>query len=233
MVKTETISISNQGDQFSGYLAKPTQNIRGGILVVQEIFGVNSHIRDVTERIAKEGYIALAYDAFWRTDPGIVLEYDEEGAKKGREIREKVSLDQATADMKACLEAMKVFPELDGKKLGVIGFCMGGQYGYLAATRIHPAAISSFYGGGIADILNEAGNIRTPIQFHFGEKDTAIPMSDVEKIKEALQNNSNAEIFVYPEADHGFHCDKRSSYHSESAKKAWRRSMDLFAKYIG
>ncbi len=233
MADTKTLSIPSSNGPFSGFLATPKDGIRGGVLVIQEIFGVNLHIREVTERLADEGYAALAYDAFWRSKPNIALEYNAEGTKRGLELRQTVSPDQATADIKASLEALGALPELGGKKCGVIGFCMGGFYAYLAATRLKPAAVSSYYGGGIAANLAEATALNMPTQFHFGKTDASIPMSDVEKVQKATKSNPKVETFVYPKAGHGFNCDKRESYHAESAKQAWERSMALFAQHVG
>ena len=233
MAQTETISISGPDGTFSGFLVLPAGEVRGGVLVVQEIFGVNIHIREVTQRIAAEGYVALAPDVFWRAQPNIALEYNDEGVQRGLALRKSTPPDKVVEDMKASLEALGARPDMAGKKSGVVGFCMGGHLAYLAATRLQPAASSCYYGGGIAAHLDEATSLQTPTQFHFGALDASIPMQEVEAIKEATRDNPKAEVFVYPAADHGFNCDKRPSFHPDSAKQAWARTIALFSQHIG
>jgi len=226
---SQTLSINNQ---FNAYLATPDSSIPApGVLVVQEIFGVNSHIRSVTERFAEAGYVALAHDVFWRDAPGIELGYEADDIARGRELKAATNTDAAVADMKAALAALRARPECNGN-VAVVGFCYGGLLTYLAATRLDPDCASSYYGGGIADFLDEADKISIPMQFHFGEKDAAIPLEHVEQLRQAVNGKENIEIFVYPGAGHGFHCDQRGSFDTASADQAWARTLALFSQHL-
>lgn len=231
-MQTQTLSINNQ---FDAYLAIPdgvsSDAPAPGVLVVQEIFGVNSHIRSVVERFAEAGYVALAHDVFWRDAPGIELGYEADDIARGRELKAATDTDAAVADMKAALAALRARPECTGKA-AVVGFCYGGLLTYLAATRLDPDCASAYYGGGIADYLAEAGNISIPMQFHFGEQDAAIPMEQVKQVQQAVSGKQNVEVFVYPGAGHGFHCDQRGSFNAASAEQAWQRSLALFGQHL-
>jgi len=227
-MQTETLSINNQ---FNAYLAVPDATPAPGVLVVQEIFGVNSHIRSVVERFAEAGYVALAQDVFWRDAPGIELGYDDDGISRGRELKAATQADDAVADMKAALATLRARPECNSK-VGVVGYCYGGLLTYLAATRLDPACASSYYGGGIVEYLAEARTINIPMQFHFGEQDAAIPLDHVEQIRQAVSGQENIEVFVYPGAGHGFHCDQRGSFDAASAEQAWGRTLELFNRYL-
>ena len=230
-MSTEDILITNGSDRFKAYLAIPETTPAPGVLVVQEIFGVNSHIRSVTERFAEAGFIALAHDVFWRDAPGIELGYQPDDIARGRDLKAAMNTDNAVADMKAALTTLRARPECTGK-VAVVGYCYGGFLTYLAATRLDPDCASSYYGGGIAEYLAEAGNIGIPMQFHFGELDASIPLAHVEQIRQAVSGKENTEVFVYPGAGHGFHCDQRGSFDSASADQAWARTIDLFNRHL-
>ncbi|MCH9046927.1 MAG: dienelactone hydrolase family protein [SAR324 cluster bacterium] len=230
---SEHVKITSAGGTFDGYFAAPGgDGAAPGVVVIQEIFGVNSHIRSVVERLAGEGYAALAPDLFWRVRPGIELGYTPDDIAQGREIRGKLNDDEVVEDVRATFEVLGKRPECQGRKLGITGFCWGGFVTYLAACRLSPAATASYYGGGIAGFLDEADKIDAPILFHFGEKDARIPLSDVEQVKEKVAGKHDAQVFVYPEAEHGFHCDQRGSYQEAAARQAWARSMELFGKHL-
>jgi carboxymethylenebutenolidase len=230
---TETLTINNQ---FNAYLATPdlaSERVTAapGVLVVQEIFGVNSHIRSVVERFAEAGYVALAHDVFWRDAPGIELGYDAEGISRGRDLKAANDANNAVDDMRAALATLRARPECNGK-VGVVGYCYGGLLTYLAATRLDPQCASSYYGGGIVDYLAEASKISMPMQFHFGEQDASIPLEHVEQIRQAVSKQETSEVFVYPAAGHGFHCDQRGSFDALSAEQAWERTLGLFKTHL-
>lgn len=233
MAKTETVQITHSGGSFDAHFAAPEGGGPvPGVVVIQEIFGVNEHMREVCARFAEAGYAAMAPDLFWHVEPHIELGYTPDDIAKGREIRGKLD-DQATvADVRATLAALRARPETQGRKVGITGYCWGGFVTYLAACRLDPDAASSYYGGGIAGALDEADGIACPIQFHFGEKDPAIPMDDVAQIKAKVEGKPNAEVFTYPDADHGFNCDHRGSYNEAAAKQAWERTMALFGQHL-
>lgn len=214
---------AEDGHKLDAYLAQPDGKPKGGIVIVQEIFGVNSHIRGVADAYAADGYLTIAPAMFDRVDAGIELGYEAEDVDSGREIRGKVDDDMAVADMTAALNAVQ-----SAGKVGLVGYCWGGYLAFLAATRISGlAAVSSYYGGGIPSKLDETP--KCPMQFHFGEQDHAIPLTDVDKIKRAMDN---MPVFIYP-AGHGFNCEQRGSYEPNSAGIARERTMELMTKHIG
>jgi carboxymethylenebutenolidase len=232
-IKTEWVTVVNAEQTFPAYLALPSGPARGGVVVVQEIFGVNSHIRSVAERTAEAGYVALAPDLFWRIKPHLELGYTPDDVTTGRGYRGQLKDDETVKDVEASMKVLTARPEMQGKKWGVMGFCFGGMITYLSAARLKPTAASSYYGGGIVNYLAEAGNIKCPIMFHFGELDHGIPVEQVDKLKDALKSKPDATVHTYPGADHGFHCDARGSYNPDSAKQAWGRTVEFFNKTLG
>ena len=239
-IVTERVEIPLEGGgTMGGHLARP----KGGgpfpgVIVYMEIFGVNEHIRDVTERVAREGYVALAPDVFHRTAPGIQLGYDEAGVAQGIKLLMQITADQAIGDAKAAVAYLKQRPEASGKKLGAMGFCMGGHLTYLTACETDIAAAASFYGGGIAapqgpggapSTVGRTSKIQGKLLALFGEKDALIPQTQVETIRAALAKASpKHEVVVYPGADHGFFCDQRATYQKAAADDAWKRVKALF-----
>ena len=232
-IKTENVTIKGAGGTFNGFFAAPQGGGPvPGVVVIQEIFGVNSHMRDMVQRFANAGYAAISPDLFHTVQPGIELGYTPDDIAKGREIRGKLDNDKVIEDVRATFDALAARAETKGKKLGITGYCYGGFVTYLSACRLKPAAVSAYYGGGIVNFLAEADKISAPIQLHFGEKDPGIPMPEVEQIKAKLKGRSNAEVFTYPDADHGFNCNDRKSYQVKAAKQAWERTMQLFSKHL-
>lgn len=243
-IVTERIEIPLQGGgAMAGYLARPKgAGPWPGVIVYMEVFGVNAHIRDVTERIAREGYVALAPDCFHRTAPGIELGYDEAGIGRGIQLMTQVQADQAIADARDALACLRKRPETRGQKIGAIGFCMGGHLTYLTAAETDIAAAASFYGGGIAapkglgggpSTVSRTPKIRGRVLALFGGKDAMIPPAQVETIRSALAaRGKRDEVVVYPDADHGFFCDQRASYHEASARDAWERVKRFFAEEL-
>jgi carboxymethylenebutenolidase len=224
MGKTLTLTASD-GHKLSAYRAEPKGKARGGIVVIQEIFGVNDHIRAVTDGYAAEGYVAIAPALFDRLKPGFEVGYTEADIAIGRDMKGKANTDAALRDIAAARDAIK-----DAGKLGVVGYCWGGFLTWLAATRLDGfAAASSYYGGGIGTAAAETP--RCPVIMHFGDKDQAIPLTEVDKVR-AAQEGRPVEIYIYT-AGHGFNCDHRGSYHAESAKLARDRTLDFFKKHVG
>lgn len=209
--------------RLGAYRADPQGAPLGGIAVVQEIFGVNSHIRNVCDRLAAAGYVAVAPALFDRKSRDFESGYSPEEIAKARGFLTNIDWDAMLRDVSAALNEVKsVGP------LGVIGFCMGGTVSFLAATRLTGlSAAVCFYGGQIIRFADEKP--KCPTQMHFGEKDEHIPMADVETIK---KKNPQCEVHVYP-AGHGFYCDERGSFHSPSAAQAWERTLAFFKQNIG
>lgn len=216
----ETITLTcKDGVRISAYRARPVGKPKGGIVVLQEIFGVNHHIRAVADRFAAAGYLAIAPALFDRVEKGVELGYGMEDRPRAMEIRGRTKIDDTLADVAAAIEAAK-----EGGKVGVVGYCWGGTLAYAAAARLPGvSAAVGYYGGGIAGIAAERP--RAPLMLHFGERDKHIPLSDVDKIRAA---QPEVPVFVYA-ADHGFNCDERESYDALAAAEAELRTMKFFA----
>lgn len=212
------------GHTFGLYEAVPEAEPRGGVVVIQEIFGVNAHIREVVDSYAAQGYAAFAPALFDRVERDVELGYDQAGMSRGRGLAfGGLSRDDALRDVQATVEEAGKYG-----RTGVVGYCYGGLMTWLAACHLEGVACASaYYGGGIANELAQAP--RCPLIMHFGELDAHIPMSDVDRIRHALPNTP---VHVYP-ADHGFNCDHRGSYHAASAKTARQRTLALFREHLG
>jgi carboxymethylenebutenolidase len=208
-------------NELTGYLAEPEGEAIGALVVIQEIFGVNAHIREVCDGFAKDGYIVLAPAMFNRVGPDIELGYTPEDVEKGREIRARIDHEDAVRDMAAAVNALK------GQPIGVVGYCWGGSLAWNAATRLDDvSAAVGYYGGMIPDMVDEQP--RHPVMLHFGESDQSIPIEGVEKV---IAAHPDVPIHIYP-AGHGFSCDHRGSYHAESARLARERTLAFFAKHL-
>jgi len=210
--------------RLSAYRATPAGTPRGALVVVQEIFGVNSHIRNVTDGFAADGYVAIAPALFDRVERDFETGYAQADIERGRMVRGKLQIEDAIRDVTAAVkEAQKT-----GLKVGVVGYCFGGTVAWLAATRIPGvAAASSFYGGGVADAAGELP--KCPVIFHFGETDASIPKDHWDRIK---AQHPTIPMHLYP-AGHGFSCDERGSYHEPSARQARQRTIDFFRQHVG
>jgi carboxymethylenebutenolidase len=221
----QTINLTaKDGFKLTGYEAKPSGKARGGLVMVQEIFGVNQHMRKTADIYAAEGFHVVAPAFFDRVGKDIQLGYSEADIGKGRDIRGKLTWDMILADVQGGIDALK-----GAGKLGIIGYCFGGSVGWLGATRFKDFSASvCFYGGQIAQFAEEKPNC--PVQMHFGETDHAIPLSDLGKIRAA--QGAVVELQVYP-AGHGFNCDERGSYHEASAKLARARSFAFLHQNLG
>jgi carboxymethylenebutenolidase len=210
--------------RLDAYRAEPAGKPRAGIVVIQEIFGVNPHIRKVTDSFAAEGYVALAPAIFDRVQRNFEIGYTPADVETGRTTRGKIQLDDMVADVRAAVKALQA----EGLKVGVVGYCLGGTLAWLASTRIDGVgAAVCYYGGGIAASASERP--RCPVLIHWGETDASIPPDHWATVKKA---HPDVPAHVYP-AGHGFHCDERGSYHAESAALAGRRTLDFFREHLG
>ena len=218
-VTTQWIEIDSADGKFGAYLAIPHTRKGPGIVLIQEIFGVNEHIRSVAEQYAADGYLVIAPDLFWRSGTRIELGYDEAGWKRAVELMNATDVGKAQTDIELAIDALKAQPGLDGG-IASIGYCFGGLLSYhTAANGLVDVAIA-YYGGGIQNQLDRADEIEVPLLMHFGEQDSHIPLEAVEKIAERFDTNDNVEIVVYPEAEHGFNCSHRDSYNQRAAAEA-------------
>jgi carboxymethylenebutenolidase len=233
----ETLSIESAGSTMGLYEAQPKGTTRAAMIVIQEAFGVNDHIQDVCRRFAAEGYRAVAPHLFHRSgDP--IIAYDDMQTV----VTHIMQLNAAglEADLDATIGHL-TRAGLEPKRTGIVGFCMGGSVAFLAAARRTLGASVTFYGGGITfgrfgiPALTElAAELKTPWLGLYGDRDQTIPVDDVESLRKAVEAATvPAEIVRYPDAEHGFHCDARSSYHEASAKDAWQRTVQWFGTHLG
>lgn len=209
--------------QFGAYRADPAAAPKGAVVVIQEIFGVNHHIRSVCDRLAAEGYAAIAPSIFDRSEPDFQSGYSPDEIANARKFVANPDWAAMLRDTQAAIDSVR-----EVGPVGIIGFCLGGSIAYVAAARLSGlSAAIGYYGGAIVRFADEAPKV--PTQLHFGEKDAGIPLTDVETIK---AKRPEVEVFIYPGAQHGFHCDERASYDKASADIAWPRSMGFFAKHV-
>jgi carboxymethylenebutenolidase len=214
---------ANDGGRFEGYLALPPAGKGPGLLILQEIFGVNAHIRGVAEQYAAQGYVVLAPDLFWRFKPHMEIPYHGESRVYANQLYDQLDKDLALADVAAAAARLRALPEATGK-VAAVGFCLGGWLTYAAAAAQVIDVGVSYYGGGIQHALDLAERIVAPMQFHFGESDPHVPIAVAEKLREAFMGR-DAEVHTYPGADHGFNCWERETYDSGSAAVAHERAL--------
>jgi len=217
-----TTIMARDGHEFRAYLAAPPGVARGAVVVIQEIFGVNSHIRAVTDSYAAEGYVAIAPSLFDRVRRGIELGYSPPEMDEGRGYVMQLKPEQTLKDVAAAMAVVK-----HAGRIGMVGYCWGGRIAYVAASSDLPLACAVvYYGGGITQILDRKP--RCPVMYHFGERDKHITLDDVAKIKAA---HPEGVFYIYP-ADHGFNCDQRPSYDAASAALARQRTLEFFEQYV-
>ena len=222
---------AQDGGQFRGYLSLPPKGKGPGIVLIQEIFGVNSHIRGVADQYASDGYTVLAPDVFWRMQPMLDIGYGPEDMQKGMGFLQKMDFAAAVKDLGATLSALRGLPECAGK-VASIGYCMGGLLSYLSAANAGVDAAVCYYAGGVHTKLDEAKKIKCPILFHFGGNDGHIPATAVEAVKQTFSGRDGVRIDVYPGAGHGFNCWDRAAYDQQSAALARGRSLSFLATTI-
>jgi carboxymethylenebutenolidase len=223
---------ANDGASFSGYLSTPRGGKGPGIVLCQEIFGVNPYIQSVADYYAEEGYVVLAPDLFWRINPGIQLGYTEKDFERAFQLFGQFDTDQGMNDISASVKTLRSRPEVVGK-VGALGFCLGGRLAYLAAARSDVDCAVAYYGVTIDEYLNEASNINVPMALHFAENDQFAPMASVNNIQAALKDHVETEIFIYPGVDHGFSRNESGHFHKPTAQLAHQRSIALFRKTMG
>ena len=212
---------ASDGHELGAYRADPAGPSKGGVVVIQEIFGVNSHIRNICDRLAAEGYAAVAPAIFDRHTRDFQSGYSPDEVAEARKFIPQLDWDNVMKDTQAAIDLLR----RDGK-VAIIGFCLGGSVAYLGAARVPGLASAvGYYGGKVVSFADEPP--RRPTQLHFGEQDQGIPLTDVETIKE---KRPDVEVFIYPGAGHGFNCDERASYDRGSATLAWTRTLEHLRK---
>ena len=213
-----TTLMARDGHEFNAWLTAPSGPVRGALVVAQEIFGVNRHIRAVADSYAAEGYLAIAPCLFDRIRRGIELGYSEADVQQGRGYRLQIPKEKTLLDLSACINVVR-----HSGRVSILGYCWGGTLAYIAACELPVFCAVSYYGGQIKDHLDKSP--KRPVMYHFGEKDPHIPMSDVDRIRAA---DPNGIFHLYP-ADHGFNCDERANYDAPSATLARQRTLQFLA----
>ena len=221
------------GGGFRGYLTVPEAGSGPGLLIEQEIFGINASLREVADLYAEEGYVCLVPDLFWRMEPGVDLGYGEADFATAFGFYQRFDVDRALVDIGAALEALRARPECTGKA-AAMGFCLGGKLAYLTAARHDVDAAVSFYGVGIEGALEESGGIACPLLMHFAGEDSFVPQEAVETIAGHFADRPEVRSHVYPGVDHAFYNHARSEvYHRPSAMVAHSRTIALLRRAIG
>lgn len=226
-VKTQWTSIA---PGFEGYLALPPSGRGPGLVLWQEIFGVNEHIRAVARQYALDGFVVLAPDIFWRQAPRVELGYEGADRERALALMQGYGAADAQADISVAVKALRGRAELSGR-IGSFGYCMGGRLAFLTAATAGVDAAVAFYGGGIHSQLDQAAAIRCPVQFHYAQHDDHIPQDAVERVRTAMAGKG-AQVHVYAGAMHGFNCWARASYHAPSAVLAHGRTLTFLAQHL-
>jgi carboxymethylenebutenolidase len=221
---SETILTAGDGHKLEAYVARPSGNPIAGLVVIQEIFGVNRHIRSIADSYAKDGFLAVAPALFDRVERGVELAYEGPDAHKAMAMLQKLDNAKALEDIDAALQYVRA---QTGKKAGVIGYCLGGLLAWLSATRLQPDAAVGYYAGRIGSFASEIPI--APVQLHFGRLDTHIPAEQVNKVHDA---HPEVEIHWYENAGHGFNCDMRASYNPEASALARSRALAFLKTHL-
>ena len=230
----KTIEITaNDGGTFGAYLALPESGSGAGLVLLQEIFGVNQNMREVADLFAEEGYVTIAPDLFWRIEPGIALGYSEAEFKQAIELMGKFDIDQGIEDIGASVKALRALGACTGK-VATIGFCLGGKLSYLTAARQDIDLAVSFYGVGIEGLLGESEGITCPLQMHFADLDQYVPAPAVAQIRGHFAGRDNVEIYSYANVDHAFYNHSRDSvYNRPASMMAHSRTIAALHKAMG
>lgn len=229
----QTMTITTPDGSFSAYVAKPATTPAAAVLVIQEIFGVNKVMRDITDAYAAAGYLAVCPDLFWRIEPGIdITDQSEAEWKKAFELFNAFDVDQGVRDIRSTIEAIRKDPACNGK-VGAVGFCLGGLLAFLTATRTDADASVSYYGVGIEARTGEAEKLARPLMLHIAEEDQFVPKEAQALILQALSNHPQIEIHTYPGRDHAFARQGGEHYDAADAKTANERTMAFFKANLG
>ena len=230
-IKSEWIALDGADGKFDAYVVTPHTGSGPGIVLIQEIFGVNEHIRTVAEQYAQDGFVVIVPDLFWRSEPHVELGYDEAGWKRAVELMNAADNQKAQADIGVAIAALKAHEGMTGP-VASLGFCWGGLLSYhTAANGLVDAAIC-YYGGGIQNHLDRAAEIEVPVLMLFGEEDSHIPMEAVHQIAEVFVDNELVDIVSFTDAQHGFNCAHRDSYNQRAAVEAHGESLIFLSEML-
>ncbi len=229
--RTETITLHD--GEMSAHLAVPDAGTGPGVLLIQEIGGVNGYVTDVATRLADLGYVTLAPDVFWRVQPGFTVDtFNETTLGQAMGVVSQLDGAAALADLGEALEALRELPEVIGG-VGVVGFCFGGTYAFLMAAEYEPDCVVSYYGSGVASSIDRAADVECPMLMHFGGNDPYLPASDIEAIRSATTSMANIEIQVQADAGHAFDNHRSEMFHdADAASSAWTRTAAFLAEHL-
>lgn len=229
----ERISIKTPDGEFSAYVARPQAETAPAVVVIQEIFGVNQVMRDITDGLAAQGYLAICPDLFWRIEPGIdITDQSEAEWKRAFELFNAFDVEQGVKDIQATITTARANAHCNGK-VGAVGFCLGGLLAFLTATRTDADAAVSYYGVGIENRLPEAEKLTRPLLLHVAEEDQFVPKEAQTMILQALKDHPSVELYTYPGRDHAFARVGGEHYDAADAKLAGERSLQFFKRTIG
>ena len=234
MGKMTEIAVS--GGKMGAYLAEPAQKApaqqtKAGIVVIQEIFGINPGIRAMTDDWAAKGYVAIAPDLFWRLQPGVQLDADKpEEFQQGYGLMQRMDMDQGIKDIAAAIQTLR---DAGCGKVGAVGYCLGGRLAFMTAARADSDATAAYYGVGLDGLMGEAGGLKKPLLMHIAEKDQFVPPEAQQVILNALKDHPQIEIHTYAGRDHAFAREGGAHYDAADAAKANGRSLTVFKKVLG
>jgi len=229
----ERTTITVADGSFSAYVARPIAPSAPAVVVIQEIFGVNQVMRDITDGLAAHGYLAICPDLFWRIEPGIdITDQSEAEWKKAFELFNAFDVDQGVKDVQATIREIRKDPGCSGK-VGAVGFCLGGLVAFLTATRTDADASASYYGVGIENRVAEAEKLVKPLLLHIAEEDQFVPKTAQGVILQALKDHPQVELYTYPGRDHAFAREGGEHFYEADAKLAGGRTLQFFQKHLG
>ena len=228
----ERITIDTGDGSMQAYVARPQAALAPAVVVIQEIFGVNEVMRDIADGLAAEGFLAIAPDLFWRIEPGVdITDQSEAEWKKAFALYNAFDVDKGVHDIQATINTVRNDPACS-KKVGAVGFCLGGLLAFLTATETNADASVSYYGVGIENRVDEAGNLQGWLEMHIAEEDQFVPKAAQEKIKAELAGNPRVEIYSYPGRDHAFAREGGEHYHAGDAKAANQRTAAFLRQHL-
>lgn len=223
---------TKSGDTYDAYLAEPEQGSGPGLVLLQEIFGVNDYMRDMADRFAQEGYVVIVPDLFWRSERRVELGYDEAGVARGLQLAGELDFALAVEDIGDAVSTLRASPKHAGG-VGVLGYCMGGLLAYLSALQLKIDCAVSYYGVGVHEHLDRAATLQVPMVFHLAELDAFCPEPARRAIRNAFIGDDRVRVFEYPEVDHAFATHGRDSFDPVSTAMAYSRSLELLRQSIG
>ena len=229
----QEITVPTKDGEFMGYLSLPASGSGPGVVVIQEIFGVNSFMREIADWLADQGYAALSPDLFWRLEPGVQLnDGSEEDLQKAFDLYGRFDVDKGVEDIAATIAHLRTLAACSGQ-VGAVGFCLGGLLAYLTSTRTDCDAAVGYYGVSIDQKLDEAGRIGKPLLLHVAEKDQFVPPEAQKIVADRLADNAHAILHSYADVDHGFARAGGQHYDAAATKRAHERTLSFFARHLG